>query len=177
MLLCLSLSNMLLCLISVQYVTMSLFTNVTMSSEVAHEDVPYGNEVADAAGEDKEMEDGVHVATTAKGVEQRAGDIAHTLGDDPDDRRRTHRIDQGLESDEHTHAHTNVYQRLQIAVGLELMEARDRAHDGAEPYKAEQRPAPIALMAQGDERDGRIGTGDMPVDGRMIPLAQPLLPR
>ena len=77
MLLCLYLPNMLLCL----------------SSEVAHENVPYGNEVADAAGEDKEMEDGVHVATTAKGVEQRADDIAHTLGDDPDDRRRTHRID------------------------------------------------------------------------------------
>ena len=56
------------------------------------------------------------------------------------------------------------------------MEARERAHDGAEPYKAKQSPAPIALMAPGDERDGRIGTGDMPVDGRMIPLAQPLLP-
>lgn len=147
-----------------------------MSSEVAHEDIPHGDEVADAAGEDEEMEDGVHVATATKGVEQRAGDITHTLGDDPDDRRRTHRIDQGLESDEHTHAHAYIYQRLQIAVGLEPMKARDRSHNGAEPYKAEQRPTPITLLAQGDERDGRIGTGDMPVDSRMVPLTQPLLP-
>ena len=93
MLLCLYLLNMLLCL----------------SSEVAHEDVPHRDEVADAAGKNKEMEDSVHVATTAKGVEQRAGDIAHTLGDDPDDRRSTHGIDQRLEGDEHTHAHTYIY--------------------------------------------------------------------
>ena len=80
-----------------------------LSSEVAHEDVPHRDEVADAAGKNKEMEDSVHVATTAKGVEQRAGDIAHTLGDDPDDRRSTHGIDQRLEGDEHTHAHTYIY--------------------------------------------------------------------
>jgi len=99
------------------------------------------------------MEDSVHVATTAKGVEQRAGDIAHTLGDDPYNRGCTHRIDQRLEGDEHTHAHTYIYKRLHIAVSLELMKARDRAHDGAEPYKAKQCPAPVALLTQSDERD------------------------
>ena len=33
------------------------------------------------------------------------------------------------------------------------MEARERAHDGAEPYKAKQSPAPVALLTQSDERD------------------------
>ena len=80
-----------------------------LSSEVAHEDVPHGDEVADAAGENKEMEDSVHVAATTKGIEQRTGDIAHTLCNDPDDRRRTHRIDQWLEGNQHTHAHTDIY--------------------------------------------------------------------
>ena len=162
MLLCLYLFNMLLCLMFnmllclMFYMLLCLYLLnmlLCLSSEVAHEDVPHRDEVADAAGKNKEMEDSVHVATTAKGVEQRTGDIAHTLSDDPDDRRSTHGIDQRLEGDEHTHAHTYIYKRLHIAVSLELMKTRDRAHDGAEPYKAKQWPAPVALLTQSDERD------------------------
>ena len=57
-----------------------------------------------------------------------------------------------------------------------MNKAHDRSDQGAKPDKDEQTPTPIPLIAQHDERDGRIAAGNMPVDGGVIPPSQPLFP-
>ena len=174
----------------VYYVTMSclpsyyvLFAKLlchpsySVSIQVAHEDIPHGDEMAHASCKNEEMEDSMHVASFAQSIEQCARDIANALGDDPYHRGRTHCVYQRFEGHEHTHAHADVDQCLKVAMGFELVETCDGADDGTQPYKAEQCPSPIALVTQGDEGDGRVGTCDMPVDGGMVPLAQPFFPR
>lgn len=55
---------------------------------VFHQDVPYGDDVADAACQDEEVEDGVHVSLLVDAVEDGTRDIAYTLGDNPNHRGR-----------------------------------------------------------------------------------------
>jgi hypothetical protein len=143
---------------------------------VFHEDVPHGDDVADGAGKDEEMEHGVHVFALVETVEDGTRDVAHALGDNPDDGARGDAVDEGFEGDEHTEAHTHETDGFEIAVILDVDETADGAGDGARPDEDEECPAPVALGAHGDEGDGRIGTGDVPIDGGMVPLAQPLLP-
>ena len=61
-------------------------------------------------------------------------------------------------------------------MGFELVEGDDGAGNGGGPHEGEECPAPESLVAHGHEGDGRVGAGDVPVDGGMVPAAQPLLP-
>ena len=133
--------------------------------------------MADTTSKDEEVENGVHITTVPEGIEQRTGDIAHTLCNDPDDGGRADGIHQRLKGDKDAHAHTYIYYRLKVAMRFQLVETRYRSQDSAEPDKTEQCPAPVALVAQGYERYRRIRACDMPVDSGMIPFPQTLLPR
>ena len=147
-------------------------------SEILHEDVPDGDDMADAAEEDEEVEGGVHVAAAAaEAVEDGAGDVADAFGHDPVDGDEGGSVHQGLEGDEHGESHEAEAERLDIGVLLQAAERDDGAGQGAEPHEGEEPPAPEALGAEDGERDGRVGAGDVPVDGRVVPTAQPLLPR
>ena len=59
---------------------------------------------------------------------------------------------------------------------LEFGKAHHRACYGACPDEDKEAPAPIALFAHRNQGDRRVRTGNVPVDGGMIPFAQPLLP-
>ena len=132
--------------------------------------------MAYTSSEDEEVEDGVHITTMSDGIEQGTRDIAHTLCNDPDDGGRADGIHQRLKGDKDAHAHTYIHQCLKIAVRLQFMKAHDGPHDSTEPDKTTQRPAPIALIAQGNERYRRIRAGDMPVDSSMVPFPQSFFP-
>ena len=122
--------------------------------QILHEDVPDGDDVADAAGEDEEMEDGMHVFPFVQTVEDGAGDIADTFADNPDEGGGGYAVDEGFESDEYAEAHSDETECFDVAVVLQLAEGDDGADDGAEPHEAEEGPAPVALFAQGCQRDG-----------------------
>ena len=122
------------------------------------------------------MEHGVHVLAPVDAVEHGAGDVADAFGHDPEEVGGGQDGGQGLEGHEHTEAHSHEAGRFEVAVFLEIDEAHHRSYGGAEPYEDEQAPAPEALVAQRDERDGRIAAGDVPVDGGVVPPSQPLLP-
>ena len=59
---------------------------------------------------------------------------------------------------------------------LELGKAHHRACYGACPDEDKETPSPIALFAHRNQGDRGIRTGNVPVDGGMIPFAQSLLP-
>ena len=59
---------------------------------------------------------------------------------------------------------------------LELGKAHHRACYGACPDEDKETPSPIILFAHCNQGDRGIRTGNVPVDGGMIPFAQPLLP-
>ena len=143
--------------------------------EVLHEDVPDGDDVADAAGEDEEMEDGVHVAAFVQTVEQSAGDVADALGNDPYHGGGAHTGQQGLEGDEDGEAHEDETQGLDVAVVFQTYEAHGGAGDGGKPHEAEQYPSPHTVVAHGDEGDGGVAAGNVPVDGGVVETAQHFL--
>ena len=49
-------------------------------SRILHQHIPDGDNVADAAEEDEEMEDGMHEALLVETVEDGTGDIGNTFG-------------------------------------------------------------------------------------------------
>ena len=132
--------------------------------------------MADASCQDEEVEHRVHVLLLVDAVEHGTRDVAYSLGYDPPYRGGRHRVDQWLEGYEHRKPHAHEASRLQVAVVLEPYEAHHRTRYGAGPDEDEQAPSPVSLLAHGYERDGRIGTSYVPVDGGMVPFAQSLLP-
>ncbi len=149
---------------------------VAFGLEVLHEDVPNGDDVADGAGEDEEMEHGMH-EPLAEAVEDGSGDVADALGDNPRDGSRADGEEQRLEGDEHGEAHEAEADGFEVAVVAQTDEGGDGAGYGCRPYEDEHRPAPRPLLAHGNEGDGRVASGYVPVDGGVVPLAEPLFPR
>ena len=117
------------------------------------------------------MEDRVHVRALDEGIEQGAGNVTHAFGNDPPYSMGTDRIYQRLESHQHYQSHQYIANGFPMIMFLELAETHDGTGNGAEPHETEQGPAPLALFAQGYQRDGGVAPCNVPVDGRMIPFA------
>ena len=132
--------------------------------------------MTDGAGKDEEVEDGVHVLPLVEGIEEGTDDVADAFGDNPSDGGGGDAVDEGFEGDEDAEAHADEAEGLEVGVLLESNEADDGASDGAEPDKGKKAPAPVALLAEGDKGQRRIGASNVPIDGGMVPLAEPLLP-
>ena len=126
--------------------------------------------MADAACEDEEMKDTVHVPFLMESVEGGTCDIAHTLGDDPNDGGGGYGVNQRLKGYQHTQAHADKTERLDVGMLLEFDETDDSSCDGTSPDEDKQTPAPIALCSQRHQSQWRIGSCDMPVDGGMVPF-------
>ncbi len=141
-------------------------------SHILHENVPYGYDVANGAGQYKEMEHAVHVAALVEAVEQGSCDVEHALGHNPRHGGRAYVVYQRLEGHEHAEAHADVAHRLYVAVLLQPPEAHDGASQCACPYKDEEAPAPHPLLSQGYERQRRVAAGYVPVDGGMVELSE-----
>ena len=103
------------------------------------------------------MEHGVHIPLFVQGVEDGTRDVGYSLSNNPDEGSGRYRIYQGLESYQHTKAHTHKTERLDIGVFFQSDKADDGSHNGTQPNKAEQRPTPIALSAQGYQRQWQHG--------------------
>lgn len=100
-------------------------------SHILHENVPYGYDVANGAGQYKEMEHAVHVAALVEAVEQGSCDVEHALGHNPRHGGRAYVVYQRLEGHEHAEAHADVAHRLYVAVllsRLKLMTVPASAH-------------------------------------------------
>lgn len=144
--------------------------------DIFHQNVPNGDDVADATSQNKEMEHGMHVFLLVDAVEHGSRNVAHALGDDPSHRGGRYGIYQWLESHEHRQSHAHKAGGLQVAVVLEPGKTHDGSGDGARPDKDEEAPAPVALVAQRNQGDRGVGTCNVPVDGGVVPLSQSLLP-
>ncbi len=65
--------------------------------KIFDENVPDGDDVADGAGKDKEMEYGVHISLIIKGIEYGSCDVADTLGNNPNNSGCTDCVEQRFE--------------------------------------------------------------------------------
>ena len=129
-----------------------------------------------ATGEDEEMEHGVHVLLLVQGIEHGTRNVTHALGNEPDDGCCRHGVHQGLESHEYTEAHAHETEGLEVGMLFQMDKADNGSCDGTSPDKDKEAPTPIALFAECHEGEGRVGTGDVPVDGSVVPLTQALFP-
>ena len=93
--------------------------------------VPDGNDVADAAEEDEEMEDGMHEALLVETVEDGTSDVGNTFGYYPWDGGGADTVEKGLEGykDRQTHAHKT--KGFEITVLLEMAKTDYGAGYGA----------------------------------------------
>ncbi len=65
-----------------------------------------------------------------------------------------------------------------MTVRIPIEETEDAADDGCTPNEAEKTDAPnVVLLHDGQQRDGRIASSNMPIDGGMVELTQRLLGR
>lgn len=143
-----------------------------------HEHLPNTHDVTNGTGEDKEMEHGMDVGLVVReSVDDCACDIADTFGNEPPHSSRFDAIHQRFESHEAGEAHEDEASRFDVAVLAQTNEADNGASDGGKPHEAEQTPAPPTGIAHGDERDGRVRAGDVPVNGGMVETAPNLARR
>ena len=132
--------------------------------------------MADRSSQNKEVEHGVHIAAPIEAVKEGTCDVAHALANNPCYGGGAHTRYQRFKGHEHAEAHRHEADGLDLAVPLERDKTFDGARYGCRPYKDEQRPSPVAVVAHGDERDGRVAARYVPVDGGVVPFAQPLFP-
>ena len=87
---------------------------------IIHKHIPDGDDVADAAEEDEEMEDGMHEALFVETVEDGTGDVGNALGDYPRDGGGADTVEKGLEGYKDGQAHAHETKGFEIAVLLEM---------------------------------------------------------
>ena len=103
--------------------------------------------MTEAAGEDKEVENGMHIALTVERIEYGSRNIAYALGDNPDDGCCRHRVKEGLEGNEYGESHADETESFYVGVLLQPDKADDGACNGTQPHEREEPPAPVALGA------------------------------
>lgn len=81
-----------------------------------HEYIPNRNDMTDTSNKHKEVEDSVH-EVSAESIENSTGDVADSLGDNPDDGSCADAVDKWLEGNEYAQTHQTEAERLEIAVG------------------------------------------------------------
>ena len=118
----------------------------------------------------------MHVLLVVEGVEKGSRDIANTFGNNPADGCCGDGIDQRFEGHKYGKSHANEAECLDVGVLFQADEADNGSRYGTEPNKDEQAPAPVTLLAQGNERQRRVRASDMPVNGCMVPFTKPFLP-
>ena len=144
--------------------------------KILHQYVPDGNDVAQRTGEHEEMEYGVHVAALVERIEDGAGNVTYAFGHNPNEGGCGYGVDEGFEGHEDAQSHADETKGLDVGMLLEADEADDGTDDGTRPHEDEKSPAPIALRTQGYQRQWRVGAGNVPIDGSVVPMAQAFLP-
>ena len=140
--------------------------------QILHEHIPYGDDVADAACQDEEVENRVHVFLFIKAIEYRTCNIADAFGDDPRDGGGGNAVEKGFEGDENAESHQAETDGFEVAVAFQSAEGGDGPDDGGYPHESEYRPAPHAFVTHRTEHDGRIRTGDVPINRGVIQTAE-----
>ena len=124
----------------------------------------------------EEMEHRVHILRLVQTIEHGTCDITYPFRDNPTDGCCRHGIQQRFEGHEHTQTHTDETERLHIRMFLQTDETHNGSGYCTGPDKDKETPAPVALLAQRDQCQWRVASRDMPINSRMIPPAQALLP-
>ena len=122
------------------------------------------------------MEHGVHEAAFVQTIEHGTCEVAYTIGNNPRDGCCAHILHERFEGHKHTQPHQTEAQGFEVAVVFQAHKRCNGSCQCTAPDETKQSPTPIALVAKGDERDGGVGAGNVPIDGGMVEFAQTLLP-
>ena len=118
----------------------------------------------------------MHVFLLVDTVEYGARNVADAFGNNPPDCGGGYGGYQRFKGNQYRQSHAYKADGLQVAVILESGKTHDGSGNGASPDKDKKAPSPVTLFAHGYERDRGVGTGNMPIDGGMVPFAQTFLP-
>ena len=132
--------------------------------------------MTDGTCKDEEVEHGVHILLLVQTIETCARDVADPLSDNPHEGGRGDAVNQGFEGYQHAQSHADETECLNVGVLLQSDKADNGTCNGTGPHKREQRPTPIALGAQGNECQWGVAACYVPVDGGMVPFAEPFTP-
>ena len=127
--------------------------------------------MANTAGKDKEVKNGMHEATT-KTIEYGSRDVADALCYNPVDSYMGCVVKEGLESNKYTQSHQYEARSFKIAVVAQTTETHHCTHDSRRPHKGKESPSPKTFSTQHEERDGRVAACYVPIDCSMVPTAQ-----
>ncbi len=119
-----------------------------------------------AAGQDKEMPDGMVVRQAVPAIEYETQDVGEPSGDEEPQAIRCDGGDQGLDGDDDEEAHPHIEADRGDRPAAEQRDLKDDTEEGDRPDDAEEGPAPGA--ADIHQKKGGIGSGDQKKDGRMV---------
>lgn len=105
------------------------------SLNVFHQNVPNGDDVADATCQNKEMEHGMHVFLLVDTVEYGARNVADAFGNNPPDCGGGYGVYQRFKGNQYRQSHAYKADGLQVAVILESGKTHDGSGNGASPDK------------------------------------------
>ena len=83
---------------------------------ILHQHIPYGDDVADAAEEDEEMEDGMPEALLVETIEDGTGDVGNTFGYYPWDGGGADTVEKGFEGYKNWQAHAHKTKGFEVAM-------------------------------------------------------------
>ena len=90
--------------------------------------VPYGYDVAHAARQNKEMEEGVHISMIMHRVKESACNVGNTFSNNPACSNHADVCHKGLEGNQHTKSHQHETYCLHIAVFLQMPETHESSY-------------------------------------------------
>lgn len=138
-----------------------------MHSRAGRDDVEEnGEEVGDAAGEDKDMPGGMKVFEPVEGEKDDTEGVGESAGAHPGDAVPADGVDEGTNGKDGEPSLEEVYEGRGHFKTADGEAFEDDAGDGQGPLDAEDGPAERAV--QRDEGEGRVGAGDEEIDGGMV---------
>ena len=130
--------------------------------KVFHQHVPDGDDVTDAAEEDEEVEDAVHITLLVESIEDSTRDIGDALGDEPDDGSCGDGVHQRLESHQYAQTHTDETEGFNVWMFFQFDETDGSTYDGTCPNEDKENPPPVKWKVKSEEWiiGSRISEGD-----------------
>ena len=132
--------------------------------------------MAHRSAENEKVKYRVHVFPLVKTVKHCSRDITHALCQDPQQGCQRDTVYQRFECYQHTQAHPDKTDGLQVAVVFETNKTGNGSCQGTGPYEYEYSPSPTTVFAQCYQYYWRVRACNMPIYGRMVPFTQPFFP-
>ena len=134
--------------------------------------LPHSKHMAHGTYEHEDVEYRMYIRYLMQAVKHRTYDISYALTHDEQEHEKRNSLVELFHCHNHGKPHKHIAERLNAVMLFHRVYAHECAYYGKQPTEDEDTPSPVSHITHGDERYGRIATGNVPIDCRVVELAQ-----